>query len=110
MLPWGPTDIGKAGELTRNSGMLLNTCSIVIPCRLLFVTTTVVSALVVFVATDPKFSVEGVASTAAEAGVAKRIEPIKKIPTNKHTNSVLAMSGRPFAFNLWARPERRGWA
>lgn len=90
-LPWGASDIGNAGLVTINSGRLLNTCWIEITCRLLFVTTTVAAALVVFVVTDPKLSVEGVTPTPARADAGKMTEPIRNIPTNEHTNRVLAM-------------------
>ncbi len=61
---------------------------------------TVALALFVPTVTDPKLTAEGVAPTPAKAGTGKSMEPIKKIPTNEDTNSVLAILVRPFAYDL----------
>jgi len=61
------------------------------PCRLLFVTTNVAEPLVVFIVTDPKLSVEGVAPTAASAETGNKHVPSRNIPINRHTNRVLSM-------------------
>jgi hypothetical protein len=63
----------------------------VIPCQLLFVTTTVEAPLVAFIVTDPKLTAAGVTSTPASAETGNKTVPIKNIPINRHTKRVLSM-------------------
>jgi len=95
-----------------NSGRLLEIFWIVKLCPVLFVTTTVAAGLVVSTVTNSKLSVEGVTPTPACAGTAKRTEPIKNNPINKHTKRVLTMCGQPFVnkFVSAAGTERVGVA
>jgi len=87
----GPMEIGIAAEITMNSGRLLVTCWMEVLWRLLFVTTTVIAPLLVFIVTEPKLSAVGVTPTPAWAGTGEKIEPTKNIPTNRHTNRVFSM-------------------
>ena len=87
----GLMEMGIAPAITTNSGRLLVTCWIVVLWRLLFVTSTVIAPLTVFIVTDPKFNAVGATPTPASVGLENKIEPIKKIPTNRHTNRVLAI-------------------
>ena len=77
--------------MTINSGRLLDTCRNVMPCPLVFVTTTVTAALVVPTVTDPKLNVAGLTPTPACARTGKSTEPIKINPINRHTKLVLAI-------------------
>jgi hypothetical protein len=61
----GPMEIGIAAEITMNSGRLLVTCWMEVLWRLLFVTTTVIAPLFVFIVTEPKLSAVGVTPTPA---------------------------------------------
>jgi hypothetical protein len=61
------------------------------PCRLLFVITNVAAPLVVFMVIEPKLSVEGATPTPARVEMGERNEPIKTIPTNRHTNRALTI-------------------
>ena len=91
VLPKGGRYIGRVGLVTINSGRLLDTCRNVMPCTLVFVTTTVTAAVVVPTATDPKFTVDALTPTAACARPGKSTEPIKNNPINRHTKRVLAI-------------------
>jgi len=74
-----------------NSGRLLDSVRNVMPCPLVFVTTTVTAALVVPTGTDPKLNVAGLTPTPACARSGKSAEPIKNNPINRHTKRVLAI-------------------
>jgi hypothetical protein len=56
---------GIAGLITKNSGRLLETCTIETGCPPLLVTTTVATELNVLTETDPKLSAAGLTPTPA---------------------------------------------
>jgi hypothetical protein len=84
----GLSAMGSEGMITINSGRLLATCWMVTLCRALLVITTVAPVPVVFTVTEPKLSAVGVTPTPALAGTGDKIQPIKKIPTKRHTSRV----------------------
>ena len=87
--------IGIVGQMTINSGRLLETCRIDVLCPPLLVSTTVAAGLMVLTLTDPKLNEAGFTPTPAWTGIAKNAELTKSSPRDRHTNRVLCIRGNP---------------
>ena len=81
--------MGSAGQMTINSGRLLETCMIETAWPPLLVTTTAAAELEVFTVTDPKLSEAGLTPTPAWIGVDKNSELTKNNPRDRHTTRLM---------------------